>query len=70
MPFSWLAWLGFFQLNLGLILRAVFEIGMTQGIGRGELVGWGLIIAGLLQWGGVTAWIMVNWGRVKERGGK
>lgn len=64
----WIAWLGFWGLNLGLVFRAFFEIGMTQGLPPDA--GWGLIGSGLLQWGGVTAWIIASWGRVRPRGGK
>lgn len=65
---KWIAWLGFWGLNLGLWLRAFFEIGLTQGLSPDA--GWGLIGSGFIQWGGVTAWIIVTWGRVKERGGR
>jgi len=62
---SWIAWMGFAWLNLGLVARAIFEIGMTQGMGNAA--GWGIIGAGLLQWSGVTAWVILSWGRVRER---
>lgn len=63
----WIAWLGFWSLNLGLCFRALFEIGLTQGMSA--QAGWGLIGAGMMQWGGVTAWIIASWQRVRERGG-
>ncbi len=62
----WIAWLGFGGLNLGLWFRAIFEIGLTQGLSSSA--GWGLIGAGFLQWGGATAWIIASWGRVQARG--
>jgi hypothetical protein len=65
---TWIAWLGFGLLNLGLLFRAVFEIGLTWGMSSDA--GWGLIGAGLVQWGGITAWIIVSWRRVRERGGR
>lgn len=65
---KWIAWLGFIGLNLGLWMRAFFEIGLTQGLSPDA--GWGLIGSGFIQWGGVTAWIIASWGRVKERGGR
>lgn len=65
---KWIAWLGFIGLNLGLWLRAFFEIGLTQGLSYDA--GWGLIGSSFIQWGGVTAWIIASWGRVKERGGR
>lgn len=63
---SWIAWLGFFMLNFGLWWRIFFEVGLTQGLFEGA--GWGLIGAGLLQWAGVTAWIIISWERVKAKG--
>jgi hypothetical protein len=65
---KWIPWLGFWGLNLGLWFRALFEIGLTQGFPTDA--GWGLIGAGFIQWGGVTAWIIATWGRVRERGGR
>ena len=65
---TWIGWFGCASLNLGLIFRAVFEIGMTQGMP--PEAGWGLVGAGLLQWSGATAWIIVSWGRIRERGGR
>jgi hypothetical protein len=62
----WIAWFGLGALNLGLIFRAIFEFGLTQGMPQN--VGWGLVGAGLLQWSGATAWIIVNWGRVRKTG--
>ncbi len=65
---SWIAWFGFVALNLGLIARAVFEIGMTHGLSPDA--GWGLAGAALLQWSGGTAWILSSWPRIRERGGR
>lgn len=63
---KWIAWLGFGALNIGLWLRAFFEIGLTQGLAPDAA--WGLIGSGFIQWAGVTAWIIASWGRVRERG--
>lgn len=65
---EWIAWVGMLGLNLGLLFRAIFEIGLTQGMNPNA--GWGLVGAGLLQWAGATAWLLAAWGRVRERGGK
>lgn len=65
---EWIAWWGVVGLNLGLVFRALFEIGLTQGLNPDA--GWGLVGAGVLQWAGATAWILAAWGRVRERGGK
>lgn len=58
-----LGWVGFATLNVGLILRAVFEADRA-------LPAEGLVISALLQWLGASAWVIVNWRRVKERGGR
>jgi hypothetical protein len=63
---EWIAWFGCITLNAGLILRAIFEFTLSKGML--EEAKWGLIIAGLLQWIGATAWIIVNWGRIREKG--
>lgn len=63
---KWIAWLGFWGLNIGLGLRAFFEIGLTQGLAPDAA--WGLIGSGFIQWAGVTAWIIASWGRLRERG--
>lgn len=62
---TWIAWLGWAELNLGLIARAIFEIAVPPGTQN-----WGLVGSALLQWSGVTMWIVVCWARVKERGGR
>jgi hypothetical protein len=64
----WLAWFGAACLNLGLLARAFFEIGLNQGLPSDAA--WGLIGAALLQWGGAGAWMAALWPRVRERGGK
>lgn len=64
----WIAWLGFWGLNLGLIFRAVFEIGISQGMS--SEAGWGLVGAAVLHWSGASAWIIATWERVRERGGR
>jgi hypothetical protein len=63
-----LGWAALVCLNLGLVTRAIFEVGMTQGWGQDA--GWGLVGAGLLQWGGISLWIALTWGRVKAKGGR
>jgi hypothetical protein len=64
----WLSWFGFTALNLGLILRAVFEIGLSQGWPADS--GWGLVGSALLQWSGVSALVFNSWGRIRPRGGR
>lgn len=63
---SWIAWFGMISLNLGILLRGVFEYGLTQGMPQDA--GWGLVGAGLLQWSGATAWIIASWARVRRMG--
>jgi hypothetical protein len=65
---TWIGWFGFVGLNLGLVFRAIFEIGLTKGMS--SYGGWGLVGAALLQWSGATAWVIVSWSRVRERAGR
>lgn len=64
---SWISWLGFMSLNFGLLARAVFEIGLSQGFPSDS--GWGLVGAAILQWSGITALVLTSWRRVRPRGG-
>ncbi len=64
----WIGWLGMAGLNVGLLFRGIFEIGLTQGMA--SEAGWGLVGAALLQWGGAMAWVIAAWPRIRERGGR
>ena len=63
----WVSGLGFISLNLGLYVRAVFEIGLSQGWPLEA--GYGLVGAAVLQWTGITALVLTSWNRVRPRGG-
>lgn len=63
----WVSWLGFLSLNFGLFVRAIFEVGLSQGW-SGE-AGLGLVGAAVLQWSGITALVLTSWNRVRHRGG-
>jgi hypothetical protein len=65
---EWIGWLGFAGLNVGLLLRVVFEIGISWGMGA-DLGGWGLVVSAVVQWFGGMAWVLLSWNRVRERGG-
>jgi hypothetical protein len=63
-----IAWVGFVCLNLGIVLRLIFELGMSWGWPSD--VGWGLVLSALLQWIGATAWVINVWDRIRARGGR
>ena len=64
---TWIAWAGFAAINIGLLLRAIFEIGLSRGMSSD--LEWGLVLAATLQWLGAVALVVVSWRRVKPRGG-
>ncbi|HLA44244.1 MAG TPA: hypothetical protein VJZ27_12450, partial [Aggregatilineales bacterium] len=64
---TWIGWFGFACLNLGLLARAFFETGMFQGLP--EAAHRGLVGSAILQWSGATAWVVISWGRIRERAG-
>lgn len=66
---AWVVWAGYITLNIGLLLRAVFEIGMSRGMDA-DVAGWGLVVSANLQWLAATLLIIGVWPRIKPRGGK
>jgi cbb3-type cytochrome oxidase subunit 1 len=59
------AWAIFWLLNSGLALRAVGE--PWQALQPGALGGWTLAVSALLQWVAGLLFVVITWGRVKER---
>ena len=62
---EWLGWTIFIALNLGLILRMIFE--PLQNIASFPMVGWMLVIAAILQWLSGVAFVANTWPRVREK---
>lgn len=62
---EWLGWATFIFLNLGLILRAIFE--SLYRSAPSPLAGGGLIASALLQWLAGVAFVINTWNRVKEK---
>src|SRR5262245_42925335 len=50
---EWLGWATFILLNLGLMLRIIFE--PLQGVASSPLTSWMLVVAAILQWFSGTA---------------
>jgi hypothetical protein len=65
---TWIAWAGFAAINIGLLLRAIFEIGLTRGMSPD--LEWALVLAAALQWLGALAFVVMSWRRVRPRGGR
>jgi hypothetical protein len=63
--FEWLGWATFVLLNLGLILRILFE--PLQSKAPSSLYGWMLVLSALLQWLSGVAFVANTWARVRER---
>jgi hypothetical protein len=62
---EWLGWATFILLNLGLILRIIFE--PLQSIAPSVLIGWMLVTAAILQWLSGVAFVANTWARVREK---
>lgn len=60
-----LAWITFWLLNIGLVLRAVGE--PLQTLNPSELSGWMLAASAVLQWLAGMGFIANTWPRVKEK---
>ncbi len=58
-----LVWFALISVNVGLVLRAVAE----PLLGRGPLWGWALVVAAVLQWAGIIAFVWNTWPRVRPR---
>lgn len=62
---EWRGWATFIFLNLGLVLRIIFE--PLQSISASPLTGWMLVISAILQWLSGMAFVANTWARVRER---
>ena len=62
---EWLGWVTFVLLNLGLLLRVVFE--PLQNNVSSPMIGWILVLAAVFQWLSGTAFVANTWTRVRER---
>ncbi len=60
-----LSWATYALLNLGLLLRAAAEPANARQ--PGDLWGWALVAAALLQWLGGLLFVVNAWRRVKEK---
>jgi hypothetical protein len=55
----------FWLLNIGLLLRVIFE--PLQALQPGPIWGWLVALSAVLQWAAGLIFVMITWGRVKER---
>lgn len=62
---EWLGWATWILLNLGLILRMIFE--PLQNVASSPLAGWMLVSAAILQWLSGIAFVANTWARVREK---
>jgi hypothetical protein len=62
---EWLGWGMFIALNLGLLLRVIFE--PLQGLSPSTLGGWMLVVAALSQWLAGVAFVVNIWSRVRGK---
>jgi hypothetical protein len=62
---EWLGWATFVLLNLGLLLRIIFE--PLQSIASSLLGGWMLVLAATLQWLSGLAFVLNTWARIREK---
>jgi hypothetical protein len=62
---EWLGWTTFILLNLGLILRIIFE--PWQSTAPSVLTGWMLVMAAILQCMSGVAFVANIWARVREK---
>lgn len=62
---EWLGWSTFILLNIGLLLRAVFE--PINSAAASSLSGGMLVLAALLQWLSGAAFVANTWQRVKVK---
>ena len=63
--YEWLGWATFILLNLGLVVRIIFE--PLQNVATSPLIGWMLVISAVLQWLSGVAFITNTWARVREK---
>lgn len=62
---EWLGWTIFACLNLGLLLRLIFE--PLQGLAPSIVGGWMLVLSALLQWLAGVGFIINIWPRVRGK---
>jgi hypothetical protein len=62
---EWLGWSTLALLNLGLILRMIFE--PLNGVAPSLLSGWMLVIAAIFQWLSGVTFVANTWKRVREK---
>lgn len=62
---EWLGWSTFILLNIGLILRVIFE--PMNALASSTFSGWMLVIAALFQWLSGVTFVTNTWKRVRER---
>jgi hypothetical protein len=62
---EWLGWSTFALLNLGLILRMIFE--PMNGMSPSSWSGWMLVTAAILQWLSGVTFVANTWKRVREK---
>jgi hypothetical protein len=63
--YEWLGWATLILLNLGLVLRIIFE--PLQTIGPSPVSGWMLVFSAILQWLSGVAFVFNTWARVREK---
>ena len=62
---EWLGWATFMLLNLGLLVRIIFE--PLNGMAASSFSGWMLVAAALLQWLAGVAFVANTWKRIREK---
>lgn len=62
---EWLGWAAFILLNIGLVLRIIFE--PLHGAMPSSLSSWMLVAAALLQWLAGVTFVANTWPRVREK---
>lgn len=63
--YEWLGWATLILLNLGLVLRIIFE--PLQTLGPSPASGWMLVLSAVLQWLSGVTFVFNTWARVREK---
>ncbi|HEX5809874.1 MAG TPA: hypothetical protein VFY25_14495 [Anaerolineales bacterium] len=63
--YEWLGWATLISLNLGLVLRIIFE--PLQSIGPSPASGSMLVLSAVLQWLSGVTFVVNTWARVREK---
>lgn len=63
--YEWLGWVTLISLNLGLVLRIIFE--PIQSIAPSPASGWMLVFSAVLQWLSGVTFVVNTWARVREK---